>query len=89
MKQFGINDPNRRLAPTYIFQFNDEWGYHGDMKNGVREGKGTLNMPDGRTYKGDFSNNLPNGYGTMYDPSGKEIVYGIWKNGALSQEIRK
>ena len=89
VKQFGINDPNRRLAPTYIFQFNDDWGYHGDMKDGVREGKGTLTMPDGRTYKGDFSNNLPNGYGTMYDPSGKEIVYGIWKNGALSQEIRK
>ena len=81
LKKIGDVDTVRKTNPTFIFQFNDEWGYHGDMKDGKREGKGTLKMPDGRTYKGDFSNNQPNGYGTLYDSAGNALISGTWKDG--------
>ena len=85
VKKFGEVDTVRHINPTLIFQFNDKWGYQGDMKNGVREGQGVLNMQDGRSYKGAFANNLPNGYGTIYDANGKAVAAGIWKDGALVQ----
>ena len=81
VKKIGNVDTLRKSNPTFIFQFNDEWGYRGDMKDGKREGKGTLKMPDGKTYEGDFSNNLPNGHGTLYDPSGQVLLSGQWKDG--------
>lgn len=81
VKKIGDVDTLRKINPTFIFQFNDEWGYRGDMKDGKREGKGSLKMPDGKTYEGDFSNNLPNGHGTLYDPSGQVLISGQWKDG--------
>jgi len=83
VKKIGDVDTVKKLNPTFIFLFNDEWGYHGEMKDGVRQGQGEMNMQDGRSYKGTFANNLPNGYGTLYDAEGKKLVSGIWKDGAL------
>ena len=85
VKQFGEVDTAKKINPTYIFFFNDEWGYTGDMKDGVREGKGVLKMQDGRTYEGEFQRNLPNGIGSLYDSTGKKLVTGYWQNGALTR----
>jgi hypothetical protein len=81
VKQIGRVDVQNHINPTLIFQFNDDWGYKGDMKDGKREGKGTLTMPDGRIYKGDFANDQPNGNGTLYDASGQVLLSGQWRNG--------
>jgi len=83
IKQFGEVDTLNKRNPTFIMQFNDEWGYHGDIKDGIREGQGVLKLQDGRTYKGSFANNLPNGRGTLYDSLGTKVISGIWKDGAI------
>ena len=83
IKQFGEVDTVNKRNPTLLMQFNDEWGYHGDLKDGIREGQGTLKLQDGRTYKGSFANNLPNGTGTLYDSAGTTAITGIWKDGML------
>lgn len=85
VKKIGEVDTVNHINPTFVFQFNDEWGYRGDMKDGKREGQGVLKMQDGRCYKGSFSNNLPNGPGTLYDPNGQVIASGQWKNGYLAR----
>lgn len=85
VKKYGDVDTVRKLNPTYIFFFNDEWGYTGDIKDGKREGKGVLKMQDGRKYEGEFANNLPNGIGTLYDSTGTKLVTGYWQNGALTR----
>ena len=87
VKKYGDVDTVRKINPTYIFYFNDEWGYTGDMKDGVREGKGVLKMQDGRTYEGEFQRNLPNGIGTIYDSTGRKLVTGYWQNGALTRVV--
>ena len=86
LKQIGEVNLEQGLNPTYVFEFNDSWGYRGDTLNGKREGEGVLVMQDGRSYEGHFSNNLPNGIGTLRDPSGNSIK-GVWKDGALIQLI--
>ena len=83
VKQIGEVDQARQLNPTLIFQFNDEWGYTGDMVDGHRQGQGTLLMSDGRKYVGAFAADSPNGYGVLYAPDGKIISKGIWQNGIL------
>jgi hypothetical protein len=83
VKKFGDVDTVRKINPTFVFQFNDEWGYTGDMKDGVREGEGVLKMQDGRIFKGTFSHNLPNGYGSLCDSAGNVLISGIWKDGLL------
>lgn len=88
VKKIGEVDTVRKINPTFIFQFNDEWGYHGEMKDGKREGEGVLKMQDGRSYKGTFSNNLPNGHGTLYDTNGVAVVSGLWRDGILYQVDR-
>ena len=85
VKKYGEVDTARKINPTYIFFFNDEWGYSGDMKDGKREGKGVLKMQDGRKYEGEFQNNLPNGLGTLYDTAGVKVVTGYWKDGGLTR----
>lgn len=82
VKQFGEVDTVKHTNPTYIMRFNDKWGYTGDMVDGKRQGKGELNMQDGRSYKGAFVNNLPNGYGELTDSNGVTIK-GLWKDGVL------
>ena len=83
IKQIGEVNQAQQINPTLIFEFNDEWGYTGDMVDGRREGQGVLKMNDGRRYEGAFSANAPNGFGILYDPQGKVISKGIWQNGIL------
>ena len=85
IKKYGEVDTVKKINPTYIFFFNDEWGYTGDIKDGKREGKGVLKMQDGRKYEGEFQNNLPNGLGSLYDTAGVKVVTGYWKDGALTR----
>ena len=44
--------------------------YTGQMKNGMREGRGTLNLPGGGTYRGDWSKNIKSGNGTYFFANG-------------------
>lgn len=57
--------------------------YDGEMKDGSREGKGTLYYSDGETikYDGEFKNDKYEGTGTLYDESGQVVYSGKWENG--------
>jgi hypothetical protein len=79
----GDVDPERKINPVYVFYFNDEWGYHGELVNGKKEGKGYEIFQDGRKYVGDFSDNKINGYGELYDITGALLTKGYWKDGYL------
>lgn len=87
IKQYDSPNKDDGNNPTYILYFNDFWGYHGELIDGVAEGEGVLNLQDGRTYKGHFANGLPNGQGTLYDADGNVIGSGIWYDGTLYFEV--
>ena len=78
-----INALEKDMPPTYVLEFNPEWGYTGEMVDDIRQGKGKFVMQDGRVYTGDFANNMFNGRGTLTDANGNILMKGIWKDNAL------
>lgn len=79
-----FDGPNpKEDTPTQIFEFNPEWGYHGELIDGKKEGKGKLVLQDGRTYIGNFENDRINGYGELSDQNGNIVAKGIWKDDIL------
>lgn len=82
IQKIGEVDTVKKTNPTYIMEFNDSWGYTGDLVDGKRQGKGEWRLQDGRIYIGHFDNDKPNGYGELHTPTG-EIVAGTWKDGIL------
>ena len=76
-------DTASKQNPTYVLEFNDEWGYHGEYKDGKKDGEGYELFQDGRKYVGNFENDFPNGDGILYAPNGEIIVKGRWRDGAF------
>jgi hypothetical protein len=83
LKMIGKADTVSKQNPTYVLEFNDEWGYHGEYKDGKKDGEGYELFQDGRKYVGNFENGFPNGEGILYAPNGDIIVKGRWRNGAF------
>ncbi len=54
--------------------------YEGNLKNGLKHGKGTLTTRNNRSYKGDWKNDKPHGFGINTFPNGK-IYTGNFENG--------
>ena len=54
--------------------------YEGDWKNGVQEGIGKTNHPDGREYLGEYKNGEENGFGEWSDLDG-QTYRGEFKDG--------
>jgi len=50
---------------------NEPFTYVGKLKNGKKEGFGTLTFEDGTKYEGEFKNDLYHGNGTLLYPNGK------------------
>ena len=82
LQTFGEADSVKKTNSTYVMEFNDYWGYTGDLVDGKRQGEGVWRLQDGRIYRGHFENGLPNGYGELTTPDG-QVVVGQWKNGGL------
>ena len=60
--------------------------YEGEFKNGLREGKGTMNYNNGFIYEGDWKNDRREGKGLLYkekDKLKKERYEGEFKNGKI------
>ena len=66
-------DTVKKINPVYILEYNSDWGYHGDLVDGKKEGKGEYHYQDGRKYVGEFADDEPNGIGVLYDEEGNEI----------------
>jgi hypothetical protein len=81
LKKIGDLDTVQKINPTYVLEFNDEWGYHGKYVDGLKTGEGYELFQDGRKYVGEFANNAFNGSGTLYDSNGNIIFKGLWQNG--------
>ncbi|MDR1879030.1 MAG: hypothetical protein LBQ64_05635 [Bacteroidales bacterium] len=84
LQEYGKMDIANKQYPTYLLEFNDEWGYHGDLVNGLKTGEGYELFQDGGKYVGHYENNLFNGYGIYYNKEGKEVYKGYWKDGIFS-----
>ncbi len=54
--------------------------YEGDLRYGMREGRGTLRYGDGEVYEGQFRNNFPEGKGKLTKKNG-DIYEGDWRRG--------
>ena len=82
-----INNDN--ISEIYDYSFNNFYNengekYVGEMKNGLKEGKGILyydkdNEYKRKKYEGDFKNDKPDGKGIMYWIDGDKYE-GDWKN---------
>ena len=83
LKEIGKVDTTAKLNPTYVLEFNDEWGYHGERIDGKKTGKGYELFQDGRKYVGHYENNMFSGEGTFYDKDGKVIYKGLWRDGTI------
>lgn len=83
LKKIGEMDTAKKINSTYVLEFNDEWGYHGERIDGKKTGEGYELFQDGRKYVGHFENNNFNGNGTLYDKNGNVIYKGFWRNGAI------
>lgn len=70
-----------------VTNFSDGRKHDGEYANDVKEGFGVFTFREGGRYEGEFSNELPNGQGAEYDPNGNVVKQGIWKSGALVEEI--
>ena len=80
LKEIGKLDTAKKDNPTYIVEFNDEWGYHGEYKDGKKSGEGYELYKDGRKYVGHFNDSKFDGYGVFYDKNGDVVVKGQWRD---------
>ena len=65
------------------FKFGDDKTqvkFEGEIVDGVPNGEGTENFPNGQKYFGEFKDGLPNGQGMETFPDGKKY-FGEWKDG--------
>jgi len=83
LKEIGKVDTVNQTNPTYVLEFNNEWGYHGAYKDGNKDGEGYELYQDGRKYVGHFENNQPNGNGILYGKDGNIIAKGLWRDGSI------
>lgn len=74
-------DTAKKVNPVYIVQYNPDWGYHGELVDGKKEGYGVFNYQDGRKFEGNYVHDIPNGEGSLYDEAGRLQFKGTWKNG--------
>lgn len=77
----GKVDTVNKTNPVYVIEYNPEWGYHGNLVNGKKEGQGSYFFQDGRKYVGNYKNDLIHGEGILYDKNGGIIFQGTWENG--------
>ncbi|WP_440654313.1 MORN repeat-containing protein [Candidatus Pelagibacter sp. HIMB1506] len=69
---------NNSFAGTKVYPNGDE--YSGDLKNGKREGKGTLKIYPFAEYVGEWKNDKKHGQGTLIDKDLISFTYtGGWK----------
>ena len=83
LTEIGKVDNATGQNPTYVLEFNSEWGYHGERVNGKKTGEGYELFQDGRKYVGHYENDSFNGYGIFYDKDGNVLQKGYWQNGVL------
>lgn len=83
IKTIGKVDTAAKRNPTYVVEFNDEWGYHGERVDGKKTGEGYELFQDGRKYVGHYKNDKYNGFGTFYDKAGKILFKGEWRDGNI------
>jgi hypothetical protein len=83
LNKIGEVDTAKKQNPTYVLEFNNEWGYHGERVDGQKTGEGYELFQDGRKYVGHYENDKFNGNGTFYDENGNVLYEGYWRNGTI------
>lgn len=73
-----LTGPRREYTPTLISPNNEK--YIGDQINGMPQGWGIMNYPDGKSYGGEWKLGVPYGQGTLTVPDIGKYT-GVWSNG--------
>ncbi|EGR28379.1 protein kinase domain protein [Ichthyophthirius multifiliis] len=68
--------PREKVIETY----NNGSKYEGEVKNGLRDGKGKYYYNNGGYYEGQWKDGQMNGQGTLYFPDGQTAYDGQWRN---------
>ena len=73
------NNSNKNNTIISIKHYDNGERYEGEMKNGIREGKGTYYYNNSNRYRGDWKNGMKEGKGIFYYNDG-ERYEGDFKN---------
>ena len=81
-KQLNLfeSEDDKNKAKTINYANDDQ--YLGEIKNGLRNGKGKMTYSNGNIYSGDWIDDVFHGKGTYLKPNGQSIS-GDWENGYL------
>tara|TARA_A100001388_G_scaffold49156_1_gene32777 strand:+ start:531 stop:1394 length:864 start_codon:yes stop_codon:yes gene_type:complete len=81
-KQLNLfeSEDDKNKAKTINYANDDQ--YLGEIKNGLRNGKGKMTYSNGNIYSGDWIDDVFHGKGTYLNPNGQSIS-GDWENGYL------
>ena len=66
-----------KVEESYPIILSNRGVYLGGWKSGMREGKGTMDWPDGSRYVGDWFSDKAHGYGIMFHSNGDKYE-GYW-----------
>lgn len=67
-------------SAVWIFEYDPNFGYTGEYRDGMRNGKGEYNFRDGRKQTGTWMNDTLQGPGVFYDFNDKTYT-GTWDKG--------
>ena len=81
-KQLNLfeSEDDKNKAKTINYANDDQ--YLGEIKNGLRNGKGKMTYSNGNIYSGDWIDDVFHGKGTYLKPNGQSMS-GDWENGYL------
>lgn len=73
--------PAITAAKRIVISAQESYYYFGKVVNGLRNGHGRTQTPDGQTaYEGHYRDDMRDGYGTYYYKSGKICYTGQWRD---------
>ena len=81
-KQLNLFESEDDKNKAKTINFENEGQYIGEIKNGLRHGKGKMTYENGNIYSGDWIDDVFHGKGTYLKPNGQSMS-GDWENGYL------
>ena len=83
IKQLNLFESEDDKNEVKTINIENEGRYIGEIKNGLRHGKGKMNYSNGNIYEGNWINDLFNGKGNYLHKKYGQNISGDWENGYL------
>ncbi|WP_248930464.1 stalk domain-containing protein [Paenibacillus hamazuiensis] len=79
-----LRDDVATYMQNTLYYTDKQVTYVGDMKDGQRNGRGTLYADKKLVFEGEFKDNRINGTGTLYWQGGQKLYEGQWSKGFMN-----